>query len=285
MDRSRHLKHTGRSPARVGSTVVFCASMTRSSGSSPLARGLPKVSGGSVTTDRIIPARAGFTRGWFEVWRVVLDHPRSRGVYVAATWRTAPMLGSSPLARGLPLLDTGEGRTGGIIPARAGFTVGGDLCRRESGDHPRSRGVYVKVFPSEAATLGSSPLARGLPLPPSCPEWTSRIIPARAGFTGRRRRSGAQYPDHPRSRGVYPSTNVMGDTPRGSSPLARGLLACFGEPPSGGRIIPARAGFTLMTSWTRPSSTDHPRSRGVYVPYRPRMSSQAGSSPLARGLR
>ena len=264
MDRSRHLKHTGRSPARVGSTVVFCASMTRSSGSSPLARGLhplacyeqpvsgiiparagfttttprgttwspdhprsrgvygnsttdvpadlgssplarglPKVSGGSVTTDRIIPARAGFTRGWFEVWRVVLDHPRSRGVYVAATWRTAPMLGSSPLARGLPLLDTGEGRTGGIIPARAGFTVGGDLCRRESGDHPRSRGVYVKVFPSEAATLGSSPLARGLPLPPSCPEWTSRIIPARAGFTRRWLCSAGLHRDHPRSRGVY----------------------------------------------------------------------------------
>ena len=192
-------------------------------GSSPLARGLPQRRRAGQPGPRIIPARAGFTRGWFEVWRVVLDHPRSRGVYVAATWRTAPMLGSSPLARGLPLLDTGEGRTGGIIPARAGFTVGGDLCRRESGDHPRSRGVYVKVFPSEAATLGSSPLARGLPLPPSCPEWASRIIPARAGFTLPRTSWGTRPADHPRSRGVYLPALVSHHPEVGSSPLARGL--------------------------------------------------------------
>ena len=34
-----------------------------------------------------------------------------------------------------------------------------------------------------------------------------------------------------------------------------------------------------------PPVTDHPRSRGVYVPLRPEAALTLGSSPLARGLR
>ena len=50
-------------------------------GSSPLARGLHQIQDSQMSTDRIIPARAGFT-----VWRPPTnssskDHPRSRGVY------------------------------------------------------------------------------------------------------------------------------------------------------------------------------------------------------------
>ena len=49
-------------------------------------------------------------------------------------------------------------------------------------------------------------------------------------------------------------------------------------------IIPARAGFTRSRS-TRPvSSTDHPRSRGVYPLAIGRRDCASGSSPLARGL-
>ena len=52
-----------------------------------------------------------------------MDHPRSRGVYSILDEKQHPNLGSSPLARGLPVdlavLDVG----GGIIPARAGFTL------------------------------------------------------------------------------------------------------------------------------------------------------------------
>ena len=75
---------------------------------------------------------------------------------------------------------------------------------------------------------------------------TTRIIPARAGFT------------------------YVGDRPGvrtyGSSPLARGLQ------PGGERrgqhegIIPARAGFTKCGAPPSQPSSDHPRSRGVYVP-------------------
>ena len=70
-----------------------------------------------------------------------------------------------------------------IIPARAGFTKRVEEKANRAEDHPRSRGVYIFVTFGYAVDLGSSPLARGLlglPFPISL---SSRIIPARAGFT------------------------------------------------------------------------------------------------------
>ena len=52
-----------------------------SSGSSPLARGLPRIVHVSQRQRRIIPARAGFTVCSFVVPYEPWDHPRSRGVY------------------------------------------------------------------------------------------------------------------------------------------------------------------------------------------------------------
>ena len=50
------------------------------------------------------------------------------------------------------------------------------------------------------------------------------------------------------------------------------------------RIIPARAGFT-SNLWNRGySTTDHPRSRGVYCILSEVNTHRQGSSPLARGL-
>ena len=71
-----------------------------------------------------------------------------------------------------------------------------------------------------------------------------RIIPARAGFTGRRARFFQADADHPRSRGVY--------------------VTPWGVIPARVRIIPARAGFT-------PEHLGSGHNTG-------------GSSPLARGL-
>mgnify|MGYP001673488441 CR=1 FL=1 len=53
-----------------------------------------------------------------------------------------PALGSSPLARGLPLLVHTPGLASRIIPARAGFTVSRSPRAVPARDHPRSRGVY-----------------------------------------------------------------------------------------------------------------------------------------------
>ena len=111
---------------------------------------------------------------------------------------------------------------------------------------------------------GSSPLARGLPPPTGAIRASSRIIPARAGFTRNRHRQGTRR--------------------AGSSPLARGLLAHLVCHNAKRRIIPARAGFTRIGSTLVRDITDHPRSRGVYglLPSAPFV--QTGSSPLARGL-
>ena len=153
------------------------------SGSSPLARGLPPDDARFGVRDRIIPARAGFT----------VD------VIVAVVVAS----GSSPLARGLPTGLSSQSEDDRIIPARAGFTAALARANVSSTDHPRSRGVYGSCMWPTRRPLGSSPLARGLPSKRVMRSFRDRIIPARAGFTGRIPPRAHGTRDHPRSRGVY----------------------------------------------------------------------------------
>ena len=95
-------------------------------------------------------------------------------------------------------------------------------------------------------------------------EYLARIIPARAGFTGRRRACSRWPPDHPRSRGVYKVRLGFIIISGGSSPLARGLHLGEDTLILAGRIIPARAGFTEIYFHNLAFDGDHPRSRGVY---------------------
>ena len=85
--------------------VYSCSSarITASAGSSPLARGLPLHSASPDRPERIIPARAGFTRLYPWPLDRSQDHPRSRGVYLVAAGLRHSDRGSSPLARGLHL--------------------------------------------------------------------------------------------------------------------------------------------------------------------------------------
>ena len=204
---------------------------------------LPASNGG-----RIIPARAGFTTSPPRPCRSSGDHPRSRGVYPRTSGEERRGSGSSPLARGLPDAVMARVADERIIPARAGFTTCVSTGTRSVGDHPRSRGVYWRSPLPPPTAAGSSPLARGLPKAAlGCREHL-RIIPARAGFTRRPRRRRQEGPDHPRSRGVYPSMVKAPMTRPGSSPLARGLPGRGEERPPVHRIIPARAGFTTETT-------------------------------------
>ena len=274
-------------------------------GSSPLARGLPSrrrrsarwrrdhprsrgVYGDApfweVRVDRIIPARAGFTRGRLLAAGPGPDHPRSRGVYPLLPAHPLGTAGSSPLARGLPDARHARVRPRRIIPARAGFTRHRCRRRRRSGDHPRSRGVYRVTREAGPSPAGSSPLARGLPVPRQEVVQDLRIIPARAGFTVKVWRLSDHLGDHPRSRGVYIINDTDGKALTGSSPLARGLRQWTQGRAYDLRIIPARAGFTPDPPRQRRHVGDHPRSRGVY-PFAAECGRQfAGSSPLARGL-
>ena len=172
----------------------------------------------------IIPARAGFTRPKRTCAPGPGDHPRSRGVYYCGGGEVTEAKGSSPLARGLPGGTPRSPPRSGIIPARAGFTAGGEL------NDPRGS--------------GSSPLARGLPRRSAPRRSATRIIPARAGFTPALTCSAQRTRDHPRSRGVYQETKWQTSPEMGSSPLARGLLIHTDRQAAAGGIIPARAGFT-----------------------------------------
>ena len=195
-----------------------------SGGSSPLARGLP-------------PSEAGWAA--YE-----LDHPRSRGVYPTTQESDDMFEGSSPLARGLPCPSPCDECECGIIPARAGFTLGAQRPLVVAQDHPRSRGVYPPSTPLVRRRRGSSPLARGLPSRIAPAQVPMRIIPARAGFTNPAAAAGPCRQDHPRSRGVYRSWRRRAPCTSGSSPLARGLPSALRYGPARPGIIPARAGFT-----------------------------------------
>ena len=285
MDRRAHRQRLGIIPARAGFTrdrrptsgrrwdhprsrgVYDHGDQPSSSpaGSSPLARGLP--TSGSRTTPwaRIIPARAGFTSTPSGTSSRRWDHPRSRGVYPGWTEDDIALAGSSPLARGLPGSARRDFHDRRIIPARAGFTSTCYPPSRPAPDHPRSRGVYPGQARDGAVGQGSSPLARGLLNTKTNRARKGRIIPARAGFTRQACRRSRIRTDHPRSRGVYRHIRCRYPAPPGSSPLARGLPFPRCSLFLGRRIIPARAGFTLVGRPSTYRGMDHPRSRGVYT--------------------
>ena len=216
---------------------------------------------------RIIPARAGFTRSGGHQHMRSRDHPRSRGVYRSRGGAGAAADGSSPLARGLRAAGRDPADPQGIIPARAGFTPLARAGLPVQRDHPRSRGVYAGEGHPYHAHCGSSPLARGLrvaaqPLPPGV-----GIIPARAGFTGSLPARSGGGRDHPRSRGVYIEDDEEFFDLVGSSPLARGLRSSRGVQDLAGGIIPARAGFTsVSSSQARRTLGSSPLARGLLLP-------------------
>ena len=120
-ERAHHSKARGIIPARAGFTTpapprptspgdhprsrgVYehdIKEMRDAEGSSPLARGLQGSGTFNAVSQRIIPARAGFTHCSGLPLRVDRDHPRSRGVYAIPASFLPARRGSSPLARGL----------------------------------------------------------------------------------------------------------------------------------------------------------------------------------------
>ena len=144
---TRHRRPSGRSwrdhPRSRGVYLAGVDDDQAPGGSSPLARGLR---GGwlIMSSDMgIIPARAGFTLDKGVGLLPSRDHPRSRGVYAYDKGAMDVRQGSSPLARGLLWDAACDAEHRRIIPARAGFTSGGDAGEYLRTDHPRSRGVYV----------------------------------------------------------------------------------------------------------------------------------------------
>ena len=139
-----------------------------STGSSPHTRGARHLEVVVDPVKRIIPAYAGSTDVYDMVTARGRDHPRIRGEHSLLFLSSVVVGGSSPHTRGALVF---------AYPTSI-----------QDGDHPRIRGEHTTVYERTTEQEGSSPHTRGAPAsswrsPPS-----SRIIPAYAGSTGRRRR-------------------------------------------------------------------------------------------------
>ena len=253
------------------------------SGSSPLARGTPKLVHAAELRTRLIPARAGNTgeRRPFTSW--LTAHPRSRGEHEKSQSFHYFVSGSSPLARGTHLKDA-EAATGArLIPARAGNTSWRARGLQRIPAHPRSRGEHSGISSSSISRAGSSPLARGTRRLRGTARLYRRLIPARAGNTDILSTSQLRNKAHPRSRGEHAVNLLIGAWLIGSSPLARGTPSHGRKCHAVHRLIPARAGntSTCRASWGLQAA--HPRSRGEHFYWVGREGLEFGSSPLARG--
>ncbi len=110
----------------------------------------------------------------------------------------------------------------------------------------------------------SLPLARALRPRLTAARLPVRVTPARAGSITPRRAGRPSPPCHSRSRGLHsPIQPKTGDAYE-SPPLARALPSGPNRQLRAGQFTPARAGFTREPISTRPCSTGHPRSRGLY---------------------
>ena len=111
-------------------------------GSSPHARGARSTRKKNLRARGIIHACAGSTYHEWEAGREEEDHPRMRGEHFSTILNASSISGSSPHARGAPILDNRRGDAPRIIPACAGSTRLNSLHYNGLKDHPRMRGEH-----------------------------------------------------------------------------------------------------------------------------------------------
>ena len=157
-------------------------------GSSPHGRGALKDFPGIVITERIIPAWAGSTDGTAATSSPTQDHPRMGGEHTSPTGLAYIATGSSPHGRGAQLPTFPGPVFRRIIPAWAGSTSRNNLHFALPPDHPRMGGEHDCIAVYHGNDFGSSPHGRGARQITPAIRATSRIIPAWAGSTLRKRR-------------------------------------------------------------------------------------------------
>ena len=130
-------------------------------GSSPPVRGAQHVHIPEPAPRGLIPARAGSTSGTRRWYLPPGAHPRPCGEHSLLQMRSLLHLGSSPPVRGAQHVHIPEPAPRGLIPARAGSTVGctgGRVCRWA---HPRPCGEHAVQEAAGKRWAGSSPPVRG----------------------------------------------------------------------------------------------------------------------------
>ena len=195
--------------------------MISRSGSSPRGRGKLDCRQARRKPNRLIPARAGKTRGAGALWGLSAAHPRAGGGNSLLRFRATTQRGSSPRGRGKLAGWPGAGERPRLIPARAGKTTTLKRASPACTAHPRAGGENLAEGAVQRAPLGSSPRGRGKRLTASSRCISTGLIPARAGKTKTARKLPDSWGAHPRAGGE----NVR---------VRRSILSSQGSSPRGG---------------------------------------------------
>ena len=150
-------------------------------------------------------------------------------------------------------------------------------------DHPRACGANVADWAALSAVAGSSPRVRGKRSRGWLRVSMSRIIPARAGQTGRPSMRTSAHTDHPRACGANGEPAKRLHITPGSSPRVRGKPRQWWDEHHAEQIIPARAGQTHCLERVVFETPDHPRACGANTCNDSCNSPRIGSSPRVRG--
>ena len=177
------------------------------SGSSPRGRGKLANAVPGASGKRLIPARAGKTGPRAGQRSREAAHPRAGGENALAAVGVEPVEGSSPRGRGKQTVWRAGKHRVRLIPARAGKTGSWSNSTPASWAHPRAGGENDVLHSIRRRSRGSSPRGRGKPSETPLTPRSVRLIPARAGKTGREYRRSPGRRAHPRAGGENPSTS------------------------------------------------------------------------------
>ena len=193
-----------------------------SSGSSPRVRGKLLPGRLLIINIRLIPARAGKTRGDASACVCLWAHPRACGENAVHVIECEAGDGSSPRVRGKPVPCPDGTMRHGLIPARAGKTPQVRQARRQPWAHPRACGENLCTRQVTHNAQGSSPRVRGKLRQAGARDTKHRLIPARAGKTATRPACFTALPAHPRACGENFVPVQLACFRLGSSPRVRG---------------------------------------------------------------
>ena len=255
-------REPGLIPARAGKTArcphgaCSAAAHPRAGGENVIASSLEQY------TRRLIPARAGKTRRNRPPRLTTRAHPRAGGENASLTALRRADNGSSPRGRGKPELTMEDATALGLIPARAGKTMGSHRSLWGRWAHPRAGGENALCRSTKNGRSGSSPRGRGKRRPRSHEPRRTRLIPARAGKTAPHGLAAGGPRAHPRAGGenIVDKPNILAGL--GSSPRGRGKRKQFSVYRYGAGLIPARAGKTGSRRRWGQDGGAHPRAGG-----------------------
>ena len=193
------------------------------------------------------------------------------------------MRGSPPRMRGKLLIYLQKIHLVRITPAHAGKTCCQGINAVRPADHPRACGENKWKEWVSQEPCGSPPRMRGKPRRPVLHERHRRITPAHAGKTSRCSSPCPHPADHPRACGENPETAACSPDSGGSPPRMRGKQGRRQHPAFWGRITPAHAGKTVLTTPSISAPPDHPRACGENEYENGAKVNTSGSPPRMRG--